>query len=164
MPRDIVISFSSADWCRAESHGRSLTLNASLKRPPSLQASVFLLSSLMSSQDQSPFSPCVMWHAKALLPFVRASVPARIVLQYCWQNRYLAYFTILTHTHAESNPLPFSLKIGKPFSLAPLFPTSGWAHIFSVLCKPTLLCHQDYWLCCSRLMSDNSTLLSHPNS
>lgn len=36
----------------------------------------------------------------------------------------------------------------------------GAALTSSLLCKPALLCHQDYRLCCSRLMTDTSTLLS----
>lgn len=81
---------------------------------------------------------------------------SRAALQHCWQDSYLSHPRTRRHRHT----FPFFLWIPSQSSLAPLFPTLGWAHILSALCKPAPLCHQDYRLCCSKLMTDISTLLS----
>lgn len=78
----------------------------------------------------------------------------RKALQQCRQSSYLA------HPHTRAQTFLFLFLDSEPVFCGSLFPTPGWAQILSALCKPAPLCHQDYRLCCSRLMTDISTLLS----
>ena len=155
-------------WCffeEASKQARSSSLP--------LQASPCLLrSAIMAVLDRSQFTWCVsVTHRRPGLLSMYSFSPfcacqrSWIALQHCWQNSYLPHPWIPSHTLAHSHThththVLFSLWIQSQSSPAPLFPTPGWAQILSALCKPALLCHQDYRLCCSRLMTDNSTLLS----
>lgn len=163
----------SLDWCCTELREPTLTLDVSLKTSQNeVVFSFFLRETFSTGAPRWPLwtgaglsDGVGVWHAPQTgllstwsLPPVCVCQHSWIALQQCWQNSYLPHPRI--RTHKQTHTLPFSLWIQSQSSPAPLFPTPGWAQILSALCKPAPLCHQDYRLCCSRLMTDNSTLLS----
>lgn len=96
---------------------------------------------------------------KTIWSFCVCSSILETAMHQCWQYTYLPHpQNPYTHTCAHTD---FGSLCGFKASFLRLLCSPLQAGLTSSLvCKPALLCHQDYRPCCSRLMTDNSTFLS----